>query len=327
MKATAIAHSNIALVKYWGKRDSELNLPSAGSVSLTLAGMETRTTVEFHPRYREDQVELNGAVIFGIGAGRVSALLDLVRSEAGIDSGARVETVNNFPTSSGLASSASGFAALAKAAVGAVDLPMTDQQLSILARRGSGSAARSIFGGFVHMQPGQRGDGEDAYARQLFGSSHWGIRCLVALTSEEEKPIGSTDGMNRTMSTSPYYEAWVRNVQTDVDDATRAIADRDFAGLGDIAERSCLRMHASAMAARPGVLYWNGATVEVIHAVRRARDAGLSVFFTVDAGPHVKVFCPLADEDATAAMLAEVPGVRRVLSTRPGHGARIVQDD
>jgi diphosphomevalonate decarboxylase len=327
MKATAIAHSNIALVKYWGKRDVELNLPSAGSVSLTLAGMETRTTVEFHPRYSADQVELNGNLLAGVGAGRVSALLDLIREEAGLDVRAHVETVNNFPTSSGLASSASGFAALAKAAVEAADLQVSDEHLSILARRGSGSAARSIFGGFVHMQSGERSDGRDAYARQLHGSSHWGIRCLVALTSEEEKPIGSTDGMNRTMATSPYYESWVRNVQADVEDAVRAIAERNFSGLGDIAERSCLRMHASAMAARPGVLYWNGATVEVIHAVRRARDAGLSVFFTVDAGPHVKVFCPLADEDATVAMLTEIPGVRRVLSTRPGHGARLVQDD
>ena len=329
MQATAVAHPNIALVKYWGKRDLTYNLPAAGSVSMTLGGLETRTHVAFDPDLTRDRFELDGTLVDeGKRLGRVSGFLDLIRERAGIEHRARVVSANDFPTAAGLASSASGFAALAVAAAGAAELSLSEQQLSIIARRGSGSAARSIYGGFVEMLPGESEDpataSHEAYARPIASAEHWDLRCLVAVTARGEKSVGSTEGMNRTERTSPYFSAWVDCVAPDIEDARRAIDDRDFEQLADIAERSCLRMHASAIGAEPGVLYWRGTTVELIHRVRDARSSGTPAFFTIDAGPHVKVFCPASDADDIRDMLEDVDGVRDVLEAWPGQAARLV---
>ncbi|MGM0557123.1 MAG: diphosphomevalonate decarboxylase [Myxococcota bacterium] len=329
MEATAVAHPNIALVKYWGKRDIEFNLPAAGSVSMTLGGLETRTHVEFDPELTRDQFELDGAVVeAGTRIDRVSGFLDLIRERAGIEVRARVVSANNFPTAAGLASSASGFAALAVAAAAAAGLQLDDRELSVIARRGSGSAARSIYGGFVEMRPGEHGEpavaSEEAYAQPIAPPEHWDLQCLVAVTVEGEKDVGSTEGMNRTERTSPYFPAWVESVPDDIEAARVAIEQKDFAHLAAVAERSCLRMHASAIGAEPGVLYWRGTTVDLIHRIREARASGTSAFFTIDAGPHVKVFCPAAEADDVRALLEDVDGVRDVLEAWPGDPARLV---
>lgn len=323
-KASAIAHPNIALVKYWGKRDVRLNLPAAPSLSLTLAGMETRTTVEFDDSFGADHVQLNGGLVRGAKAERVSEFLDRVRQMSGEERFARVVSENTFPTSAGLASSASGFAALALAATQAAGLSLNSDELSVLARLGSGSAARSILGGFVEMRAGERADGTDAFAVQVAEAQHWDLRCLVAITAEGEKSVGSTDGMMETMETSIFYDAWIAHVADDLKVARQAVLERDFMTLATVAERSCMRMHASAMAADPGILYWNPTTVRLIHRVRRARRDGLPVFFTIDAGPHVKVFCPASERSAVEAVLQSVEGVLSVLGTRPGGGVRRV---
>ncbi|MBA2665181.1 MAG: diphosphomevalonate decarboxylase [Bradymonadaceae bacterium] len=326
-KATALAHPNIALVKYWGKRDQRLNLPASASLSLTLAGMETRTSVEFDEALEGDLVELNGVLLtHAHNLQRVTAFLDRVREMSGRRRFARVQTHNNFPTSAGLASSASAFAALALAASAAADLELSASELSVLARLGSGSAARSIFGGFAEMKVGHRPDGQDSFAVGLADEAHWDLRCLVAITAHGEKAIGSTDGMLQTMSSSPYYDPWIAHVPGDIEAARQAIAARDFEALGVVAERSCLRMHASALAADPGILYWNPTTVRLIHGVRLARAQGLPVFFTIDAGPHVKVFCPANERAACETILRDVEGVLDVLSTRPGPGAHLLDE-
>lgn len=342
MKATALAHPNIALVKYWGKRDLAYNLPGAGSLSLTLGGLATRTCVEFDPALEADQLQLDAEeIVGGAKLERVSAFLDLVRAHAGMSTRARVRTKNDFPTGAGLASSASGFAALALAASRAAGLDLSPRELSILARRGSGSAARSIFGGFVEMNDGVFEFAEDgdklettspeaasdaAYARPIAPASHWDLRCLIAVTSAGEKDVGSTEGMVRTQKTSPYYKQWIATVAPDIERAARAVNARDFAALAEVAEGSCLRMHASALGAEPGILYWNATTVELIHAVRQARAGGLAVFFTIDAGPQVKVFCPADARDACHALLAARAGVRQILEAYPGEGARLCED-
>jgi diphosphomevalonate decarboxylase len=325
MKATAVAHPNIALVKYWGKRDLHLNLPAAGSLSMTLAPIHTRTTVQFDETLGEDHLEMNGQVLTrGPKRARVSTFLDEVRRMAGTRHHARVLTTNDFPTASGLASSASGFAALALAATHAAGLDLDPTALSILARKGSGSAARSLFGGYVEMVAGTLPDGSDCHARPVVSSEHWDLRCLIAVTAEGEKSLGSTDGMLDTMQTSPYYREWLHTVPTDIEEARQAIANKDFDWLTAIAERSCLRMHASALAADPGILYWNATTVRLIHRVRRARQDGLKLFFTIDAGPHVKVFCPPSERLAVETILRQTEGVLDVLATRPGPGAHLV---
>jgi diphosphomevalonate decarboxylase len=346
MKASAVAHPNIALVKYWGKRDLEYNLPAAGSLSMTLGGLSTRTSVEFGAGIDADSLELDGKPVeSGAKLARVSGFLDLVRDQAGISERARVVSTNDFPTGAGLASSASGFAALALAATGAAGLELDPTELSILARRGSGSAARSIFGGFVEMSDGSaqksRPDrgihtvsesmldppsvaSQAAFARQIAPGEHWDLRCIIAVTSAGEKEVGSTEGMTRTQETSPYYAQWVDSVAPDIERARAAVAARDFDALAGVAEASCLRMHASAMAAEPGIVYWNATTVALMHAVRRARAGGLPVFFTIDAGPQVKVFCPADARAECRALIEATDGVRRVLEAHPGEGARLV---
>ncbi len=324
-KVTAIAHPNIALIKYWGKRDATYNLPAAGSISMTLDGLKTTTSVQFDPELEQhDRITINGELLEATQSRRLGHFLDRIRTLAKTSAFAHVSTDNDFPTSAGLASSASGFAALALAASHAAGLELGPKQLSILARLGSGSAARSIHGGWAEMFPGVLPDGSDSYARQIADEHYWDLRCLVAVCAQGPKKIGSTEAMVHTANTAPYYTSWVEDVPKAIQEALAAIETRDFERLATAAEASCLRMHACAMAADPGILYWRGVTVDLIHAVRAWRAQGLPVFFTIDAGPHIKAFCAPDVEAEVARRLAEVPGVLDVLHTRGGQGARLI---
>jgi len=326
---TAVAGTNIALCKYWGKREAALNLPATGSLSLTLDKLGTRTTVAFDLEGgagAEDRVVFEGAPAAPAFAARVSAFLDRVRARAGLRARARVTTDNSVPTGAGLASSASGFAALAVAASRAAGLALSPAELSALARLGSGSAARSIFGGFAEMARGNAPDGADAIARPLAAGDGWDVRLVVAVTARGEKPMGSTAAMELTARTSPFYAAWVAGADADLGAARAALAARDLAALGAVAERSALRMHATAFAAEPAIIYWNPATLAAIEAVRALRAGGTPVYFTIDAGPHVKALCAAADANAVAGALAAVPGVLRTIVAAPGPGARVVEE-
>jgi diphosphomevalonate decarboxylase len=323
--AAAQAQPNIALVKYWGKRDKALNLPVVGSISITLDALWTRTRVAFEPGLAQDQVSLNGRSDEG-EAKRVSLCLDLLRGRAGVNWRARVDSRNNFPTAAGLASSASGFAALIHAGDAALKLSLSDAEKSVLSRRCSGSAARSIFGGYVEWAHGQLADGTDSVATPLLDAAAWPLRVAVAITSTAAKEVGSSEGMRRTAQTSPYQQAWIDTQEADLAVARKAILARDFEALADISEHSCLKMHALALAAQPGLLYWNGASVECMRRVRALRGQGVPVFFTVDAGPQVKAVCaPEAIEQVKAA-LREVPGVLNVVETGLGAGSRIITE-
>ncbi|NOZ60170.1 MAG: diphosphomevalonate decarboxylase, partial [Calditrichaeota bacterium] len=230
-----------------------------------------------------------------------------------------------FPTGAGLASSASGFAALAVAANGALDLKMSPKELSIIARQGSGSAARSIFGGFVEMKKGKKEDGSDSYAVKIAEENHWNLQMLIAITSEEAKKTGSTDGMLLSQETSPYYSQWVQSSDKDLELCREAILKKDFSLLAEVAEFSCLKMHALALSSKPGLIYWNGATVETIHAIRELRNQkGVPVFFTVDAGPQVKAICEPDYLDQVQKILSEIDGVKRVMQTPLGSDAKII---
>lgn len=319
--ATARAGANIALIKYWGKRDPALNLPATGSISITLDSLQTETTLLPDPSSSSDQLQLNGQPA---DPTRVSRLLDLMRELAGGGPAFRIESRNDFPTGAGLASSASAFAALVLAADRALNLSLPPARLSELARRGSGSAARSIFGGYVEWAVGQAEDGHDSVARPLRSAESWPLKVVVAVTTSQAKSVSSTDGMNQTMQNSPYYPAWVETVPADLDSARSAIAKKDFEALAAIAEHSALKMHASALAARPGIVYWNSGTLACIEAVRALRQDGHAVFFTIDAGPQVKAVC-LPDQAALVARrLAELPGVVRVIESGLGRGAEVL---
>jgi len=323
MDAVAEAHPNIALVKYWGKRDRALNLPAVPSLSITLDRLWTRTRVRFDVAFEEDRLELNGTCA-PRELERVRPTLDRLRSLAGCELAAHVESSNNFPTAAGLASSASGFAALVVAAAGALELPLDATRLSELARRGSGSAARSIFGGFVEMRHGERPDGSDAVARPLLPPREWPLEVVVAVTDAAPKAVTSTDGMEHAAATSDFHEAWVSGAASDLEAARAAVLARDFEQLAAVSEASCLKMHATALAARPGLLYWNGATVEAMHAVRQLRRAGTPVFFTVDAGPQLKAVCLPGRAESVAAALGDMPGVRETLVCGLGGDAHVL---
>lgn len=317
MRAVAEAHPNIALAKYWGKAPGPANAPAVPSLSVTLAGLTTVTEVELDPTLAADRLVLNGREVDAV---RVTSLLDRARREAGVTTRARVVTHNDFPTSAGLASSASGFAALAVAARAALGLPFDAQRASDLARRTSASSARSLFGGFVELDAGD-GTDRELPAREVAPADHLDLRVLVAVTTEAEKDEPSTSGMNVTAARSPYYAAWLEHAPVMYRQARRALLARDFDALGVAAEQSALAMHASAIAA--GIVYFRGPTVEALAEVRRLRARGTSAYATIDAGPHVKVLARAADEDAVAAAMLAVPGVLRVLRAAPGPGASL----
>jgi diphosphomevalonate decarboxylase len=313
--ATVVAHANIALAKYWGKADVARNLPAVPSLSLTLSGMRTTTEVSFLAELERDELWLSGIEQAGKPLERARKLLGEVRALGQIQTFARVRSHNDFPTASGLASSASGFAALALGAVQALELSVSIERVSALARAASASAARSLFGGYVEL-----GAGAEAAAR-VAPPEHWPLCMLVAVTSEAAKDTGSTDGMQHTARTSPYYPAWVDDAPRLFAEVKRAVLDRDFARLAPAVEQSALMMHASMLAADPALIYFRPATLAVIETVRAERRKGVAACFTIDAGPHVKVLCTLDAAPALKPLLASVPGVLRVLESGPGPDA------
>lgn len=323
MKATAVAHPNIALVKYWGKRDPERNIPAVGSISITLDTLTTTTSVSFDPALSEDTFSLDGEE-HPERLARVIRCLDLLRSRLADAPRAAVESDNNFPTAAGLASSASGFAALVVAANRALDTQLSEAELAEVARRSSGSAARSAFGGFVEIGFVEGSDGQETFTRPILAADAWPLRVVIAVTAAGEKVVGSTEGMTRSAQTSPYYSAWVDSSDMDLEQARRAIEARDFEALAGVSEHSCLKMHGVMMASQPGLLYWNGTTVECLHGIRQLRRQGVPVFFTVDAGPQVKAVCPAEAAGRVIEKLGEIPGVVSLLDVGLGQGARVI---
>ena len=330
LAVTARAGTNIALVKYWGKRDATLNLPATGSLSLTLANFGSETTVRFAPDAEApeggDRISFDDAPAPPRFAERVRRFLNLVRQETRVGLPAEVATHNSVPTAAGLASSAAGFAALALAAARAAGMNLAPSELSALARRGSGSAARSIFGGFVEMAAGTQRNGSDACAQELLPAGAWDVRLVVAIASDGPKAIASSEAMELTAKTSPYYAGWVQAVPQDLVAARAAVLAQDLAGLGRVAERSAMRMHASAMGAAPPILYWTPSTLAAMQTVRGLRDSGVGAYFTIDAGPHVKVLCEAADVPQVEAALSATHGVLRTVAASPGRGARILHE-
>jgi len=318
----ASANVNVALVKYWGKRDAGLNLPATGSISLTLDGLSVEAVVGFDGR-SNDHIQIDGEPASPGDHERLTRFLDLVRAETGVRGGAEVVTTSHVPRGAGLASSAAAFSALALAATRAAGAELPPRALSVLARRGSGSAARSIHGGFVEWHRGSRTDGSDSVAEPLLDVGGWDLRIVVAVTSLGPKAVSSRDGMTRATA-SPLYPAWVEGAERDLAEARAAIASRDLERLGLLAEHSALKMHAIGLAAHPPLLYWSGATVECIHRVWALRAEGVPAFVTIDAGPQVKVLCAPGDAVAVADALAAMPGVLRVITCPPGRGAEVL---
>ncbi len=322
--ATAQAFANIAFIKYWGNRDDTLRLPANGSISMNLGGLSTRTTVSFQPSLPFDELIINGREVIGPARERVTTLLNLVREQAGLEQQAEVVSNNNFPSGAGIASSASAFAALALAASKAAGLHLGEPELSRLARRGSGSACRSIPGGFVEWMPGA-GD-EDSYAVAIAGPEHWPLADCIAIVSDAHKPTGSTQG-HALAATSPLQAARVADAPRRLDMCRRAIQERDFDALVAIVELDSAMMHAVMMTSTPALYYWMPASLAVMNSVRVWRRDGLPVCSTVDAGANVHVICPETHMQDTAARLRTSAGVKDVLMAGVGGQARLIMEE
>jgi diphosphomevalonate decarboxylase len=318
--ATAQAAPNIAFIKYWGDRDPSQHIPSNGSISMNLDGLNTRTQVTFDPELTGDRLVLNNRVSRGSAQARVSAMLDRVRQMAGLNLCARVVSANNFPTGTGIASSASAFAALALAASRAAGMDFDESELSRLARTGSGSACRSVPGGFVEWQAGS--DDEDSYAVSIAPPEHWELVDCVVLISKKHKPTGSREG-HRSAGTSPLQVARVADAPRRLDICRKAILERDFESFARIVELDSNMMHAVMMSSAPGLFYWEPATLSVMKAVINWRKGGVPVCYTIDAGPNVHVLCLASAYYQVSQQLREMDGVQDVLIASPGGPARL----
>ena len=319
--ATAIANPNLALIKYWGNRDPALRIPANGSISMNLGGLTTRTQVVFKPGLPADRLFLDDRHIGGPALQRVSALLERVRRMAGLDCFAEVHSANNFPSGAGIASSASAFAALSLAATTAAGLSLTPEELSRLARTGSGSACRSIPGGFVEWQAGD--SHETSYAYSIAPPEHWDLADCVAIVSQAHKPTGSTQG-HALAGTSPLQAARLAGAPRRLDACRRAILERDFPALAALAELDSNLMHAVMLTSSPPLLYWQPATLTIMHAVQSWRQSGLPVCYTIDAGPNVHVLCPAGHAAQVASLLLQLPGVQTVLTALPAGPAHVI---
>lgn len=324
-RATVSAPANIAFVKYWGARDLERALPHHASISMTLEVCRSLTTVE--PRKDLERHEVFLAAADGrleeapeAFTRRVRRHLDALRAATGWPERFRLATRNSFPAAAGLASSASGFAALAVAASRALGRPDNPHELSVMARlSGSGSAARSVMGGYVEWPA--EGAGEEAPARPLHPASHWDLRCVVALVESGPKEVSSLEG-HRRAPTSPHYARRLELVPERLTAVRQAIDDRDLATLGPVLEREAVELHAIAMTSEPPIVYWRPATLEVLAAVRDLRERDVAAWATMDAGANVHVICLPEDEPRVAAALEALPGVRGLIRDRVGNGPR-----
>ena len=325
MKATAVASPNMALVKYWGKRNDKLILPYNSSLSMTLGGFLTKTTVEFGD-YKNDTIIINDEQLKK-DEKDIAGHLERIRNMAGIKEKAKVVSESNFPISSGLASSASGLAALTLAATKAAGLNFKERELTVLTRIGSGSACRSICEGFVEWYKGHKEDGSDSYAETIAKKNHWQeFTIITAVVTEAKKKVGSRAGMAQSVTTCPFYTNWIKTAEEDLNIIKKGILNKNFTTVGSYAENNCLKMHSVMMTTKPPLIYWLPTTLDIIRNVMIWRDEGLESYFTIDAGQHVNIICLDKDIKKIEKNILEIPGVTKTTVSKPGDGAKIVND-
>lgn len=312
------AQTNIALIKYWGKRDKTLFLPMNSSLSLTLDAFYTITQVTFDSRLTTDVFYLNDVLQDKAETAKITKFLNLFKR----DLPAEVVSYNFVPTAAGLASSASAFAALAVAVNEALGLNLDRQTLSSYARRGSGSSTRSLFGGFVEWDKGTNAENSVAVP---IDKADWDIAMLVLVVDTQKKKIASRVGMDLTVETSPFYAAWVKTAEQDLIEMKQAIETRDFDKLGQITEHNAMKMHATTLSANPPFTYWTKDTLAVQDLVRRVREeTGLSAYMTIDAGPNVKLLCRKSQMAALIDALSQDFPREKIIPSGVGRGASVL---
>jgi diphosphomevalonate decarboxylase len=315
LTASAVAHPNIAFIKYWGNQNDALRIPSNGSISMNLAGLTTHTRVTFDSHLPEDILDLNGVRMDGPELKRVSSHLNLVRGIRGLSIKAHIFSQNNFPTGSGIASSAAAFAALTLASTTALGMQMEEKDLSRIARRGSGSACRSIPGGFVEWTAGT--EDRDSFAFTIADADAWNLTDCIAILESKPKKVGSTEG-HSLAKTSPLQAARVQDAPRRLDICREAIQQRDFLELAEAVELDSTMMHAVMMTSTPALFYWSPATLRILKSVISWRKSGIPVAASVDAGPNVHVLCETGAAAVVAKRLTELSEVQEVFLSGPG---------
>lgn len=316
---TAAAHPNIAFIKYWGNRDHQLRIPSNGSISMNLEGLETQTTVKFDNLLREDMLVWDEKIQKGNALKRVATVLDKVRTLSGESRFAKVKSNNNFPAGTGIASSASAFAALSLAASCAAGLNLNEAELSRIARLGSGSACRSVPAGFVEWQAGY--DDYNSYAYSIAPDYHWNLADCIAVISKSHKTTTSEEG-HALADSSQFQAVRIDNAIERLDICRKAIIEKDFDAFAEVTEFDSNMMHAVIMTSNPPVIYWQPATLQVIHEVIKMRKNGVQACYTIDAGPNVHVICNDGESSQISAQLKNISGVQEVITARPGGPAK-----
>ncbi len=317
MKATCIANSNIAFVKYWGKKDSKLNIPMNPSISMTLdENLSTKTTVEFSEKYKEDRLILNNEKQTGNKLERVSNFLDLVRENAHAKLKAKVVSINSFPTGSGIASSASGFAALATASCKALDFNIDKKELSALARQGSGSATRSIYSGFVEL--------EEKYSKQIKDENHWPeLRDIVVIVSKEEKPISSRKAMKISVEKSKLYKERVKNIYKTLNSLRTAIQDKNFLEVAKLIMQDSDNMHACIN--ETGIQYLSDNSQKIKQIIKSLNNTQIKAAYSFDAGPNAHIITLEKHISEIKQALSKVPYINLIIS-KPGKGIRLTKE-
>lgn len=320
-KATAWAPANIAFIKFWGKRDEKLRLPMNSSVSFNLSNVFTVTTVEFDKNLVDDEVKLDGKIVDGKEKDRITKYLDKIRNIARVSTRAKVESKNNFPVGTGMASSASGFAALSLAASSALGLRLNKRKLSILARIGSGSACRSIPDGWVEWK--EAGTSEGSYAYSMYSQRHWGVCDVVAIVESTKKSVSSTEG-HALVESSPFYKCRIGGMRKKLKMIKKAIGEKKFSKFGEILEAEAINMHTVMMTSEPALIYWTPETLRIILKIKEWRERGLEVYFTIDAGPNVHVICLEKDARKIERLLRTIEGVKMVVVNQVARGTHLV---
>lgn len=318
----AVAHPNIALIKYWGNKNQILRIPVNGSISFNLDSLFTKTRIRFDPDLKTDILTINGQKTIGSGLARVTSFLNIVRDISGIPLNAKIQSLNNFPIGTGIASSASAFAALALAASSALGMNLSEKELSCLARRGSGSACRSIPAGFVEWYPGE--NDSNSYAVSIAPADHWDLVDLVVVVDLEHKKVGSTAG-HELAGTSPLQNARLEDADRRLDFVRSAIENRDFQALAEMIELDSNMMHAVMMTSRPNLMYWESLSIIIMKSVQYWRSNGLPVFYTMDAGPNVHVITTKDYEDEIYQKLSSLSGIKQIYQSGVGGKARLIK--
>lgn len=325
LKKSAVAPSNLAFIKYWGRKDESLALPANASLSVTLSGMTTTTTVEVDATLSEDSISINDTVLGGDVKQRAVAHLERIRRLAGKSEFSRVVSTNSFPMGTGLSSSASGFAALTLAASNAYGLNLSEKELSILARQSSsGSACRSIPSGFCEWLDGDSSD--TSYAEMLYPARYWDIRFVVAVVSEKPKHVSSTDGQ-MLAHTSPFFAARRAHMTHKIDEAKKFLAAKDFTALGKLTEQEALELHAIMITQAPPLIYWSAGTVVLMQLCQKWREEGtVEAYFSINTGQDIYFMVRPEEEQKLVTLLEETGIVRDIIKNQPGEGARLINE-